>query len=63
MKRYVVESRSTYCDIFYNYLFDYIYAENESEAIKLYKLLLMLDGCNYEEVKKMEFRVKEYVRV
>lgn len=63
MKRYVVESRSTYSDIFDNYLHDYIYAENESEAIEMYKALLMSDGCGYEEVKKMEFRAKEYVRV
>lgn len=37
VKRYVVESRRSYTDIFDNYMYDYIYAENEVAAVEMYK--------------------------
>ena len=57
MKRYVVESRRDYTEVFDNYVYDYIYAGNEDEAIELYKALLVEHGCEPEEVEQMEFRV------
>lgn len=58
-KRYCVESRKSYSDIFDNYVYDYIYAVNEDVAIEAYKTLLVESGCDVEEVEEMEFRVKE----
>ena len=58
-KRYCVESRKSYSDIFDNYVYDYIYAVNEDAAIEAYKTLLVENGCDAEEVEEMEFSVKE----
>lgn len=58
MKRYVVESRRDYTEVFDNYVYDYIYAENEDAAIETYKTLLVENGCAVE-VEKMEFRAEE----
>lgn len=57
MKHYTVESRRDYTEIFYNYAYDYIYAESEEDAIELYKAHLIEHGCEPEEVEQMEFRV------
>ena len=57
MKYYTVESRRDYTKIFYNYAYDYIYAESEEDAIELYKANLIEHGCEPEEVEQMEFRV------
>lgn len=59
VKRYIVESRRDYTEIFDNYVYDYIYAENEVAAVEMYKSMLMVQGCDYEELEEMEFRVKE----
>lgn len=59
MKRYVVESRRDYTEVFDNYVYDYIYAENEDAAIETYKTLLVENGCAVEEVEEMEFRAEE----
>lgn len=59
MKRYVVESRRDYTEVFDNYVNDYIYAENEDAAIETYKMMLIENGCDVEEVEEMEFRVEE----
>ena len=59
MKYYVVESRRDYAEIFDNYVYDYIYAENEVAAVEMYKSMLMAQGCDQEELEEMEFRVKE----
>ena len=59
IKRFIVESRKDYCEIFDNYVYDYIYAENEDAAIETYKTLLVENGCDVEEVEEMEFRVEE----
>lgn len=59
VKRYVVESRRSYTDIFDNYVYDYIYAENEVAAVEMYKSMLMAQGCDVEDLEEMEFRVKE----
>ena len=63
VKRFIVESRKDYCEIFDSYVYDYIYAENEDEAIEMYKTLLIENGCDVEEVEEMEFRVEECGRV
>lgn len=57
MKYYTVESRRDCTEIFYNYAYDYIYAESEEDAIELYKAHLIEHGCEPEEVEQMEFRV------
>ena len=59
VKRYIAESRRSSSDLFDNYIYDYIYAENENEAIETYKTLLLELGCVAEELEEMEFRVKE----
>lgn len=63
MKRYVVVSRRDYTEIFDNYVGDFIWAENEDEALDFYKAWLIENGCDPEEVEEMEFRVKERVQV
>ena len=59
VKRYIVESRKDYSEIFDNFVYDYIYAETEAEAIETYKTLLIENGCDVEEVEEMEFRAEE----
>lgn len=63
MKCYVVVSRRDYTEIFDNYANDFIYAENEDAAIETYKMMLIENGCDAEDLEEMEFRVKEYERV
>lgn len=63
MKRYIVESRRDYTEMFDNYVCDYVYAETEEEAIELYKDWLMCNGCEPEALEEMEFIAKEYDRV
>lgn len=59
MKRYIVESRRDYTEIFDNYVFVHIDAENEYVALATYKKLLLDAGLAYVELDRMEFRVKE----
>lgn len=59
VRRYMVESRRYYAEVFDNYIYDYIYAETEEDAVELYKQWLIDNGCDPEEVEDMEFRVKE----
>lgn len=59
MKKYMVESRKDYTEIFDNYLGDYIEAENSEEAMELYKTWLVENGCDPEEVENWEYRITE----
>ena len=59
MNRYTVESRRCYMENFVNYVGDFVYAETEDEAIELVKEYYIVNGCDPEEVDKMEFRVLE----
>lgn len=60
MKKFMVESRRDYTEIFDNYCDDYIEAETEDEAVELYKAWLIENGCDPEEVEEYEYQVKEY---
>ena len=59
MKKWMVESRKNYTDIFDNYCGDYIEAEGE-EAVELYKAWLIENGCDPEEIEEWEYQAKEY---
>lgn len=59
MKKWNVESRRDYTEIFDNYVGDYIEAETEEEAVELYKAWLIENGCDPEEVDDYEYQVKE----
>ena len=60
MKKFNVESRKDYTEIFDNYCGDYVVAETEEEAIELYKQRLIENGCEHEEVEEYEYNVSEY---
>lgn len=60
MKKWMVESRKDYTEIFDNYADDYIQADNEEEAIELYKAWLVENGCDPEEIEEWEYKAKEY---
>lgn len=60
MKKYMVESRRDYAEIFDNYVGDYIEAESEEEAIELAKQYFIDNGCDIEEVEDYEYKVTEY---
>lgn len=60
MKKWMVESRKNYTDIFDNYCGDYIEAEGEEEAVELYKAWLIENGCDPEEIEEWEYQAKEY---
>ena len=60
MKKFNVESRKDYTEIFDNYCGDYVVAETEEEAIELYKQWLIENGCESEEVEEYEYNVSEY---
>lgn len=60
MKRFMVESRRSYEDIFDNYAGDYIVAETEEEAIEYYKEWLAENGVSKEEIEEYEYQVREY---
>lgn len=60
MKKFNVESRKDYTEIFDNYCGDYVVAETEEEAIELYKQWLIENGCEQEEVEEYEYNVSEY---
>ncbi len=59
MKKWNVESRRDYTEIFDNYVGDYIEAETEEEAVELYKAWLIENGCDPEEVDDYEYQIKE----
>lgn len=60
MKKWMVESRKDYTEIFDNYCDDYIEAESEEEAVELYKAWLIENGCDPEEIEEWEYQAKEY---
>ena len=60
VKKFNVESRKDYTEIFDNYCGDYVVAETEEEAIELYKQRLIENGCESEEVEEYEYNVSEY---
>ena len=59
MKKWNVESRRDYTEIFDNYVGDYIEAETEEEAVELYKAWLIENGCDPEEIDDYEYQIKE----
>lgn len=59
MKKWNVESRRDYTEVFDNYVGDYIEAETEEEAVELYKAWLIENGCDPEEVDDYEYQIKE----
>lgn len=59
MNRHTVESRRSYMENLVNYAGAIVYAETEDEAIELLKEYYIENGCDPEEVEKMEFRVLE----
>lgn len=59
MKKWNVESRRDYTEIFDNYVGDYIEAETEEEAVEFYKAWLIENGCDPEEVDDYEYQIKE----
>ena len=59
MKKWNVESRRDYTEVFDNYVGDYIEAETEEEAVELYKDWLIENGCDPEEVDDYEYQIKE----
>lgn len=59
MKKWNVESRRDYTEVFDNYAGDYIEAETEEEAVELYKAWLIENGCDPEEVDDYEYQIKE----
>lgn len=59
MKKWNVESRRDYTEIFDNYVGDYIEAETEEKAVELYKAWLIENGCDPEEVDDYEYQIKE----
>lgn len=60
MKKFMVESRRNYTEVFDNYVGDYIEAETKEEAIEYYKEWLVENGCDQEEVEEYEYQVREY---
>lgn len=60
MKRFMVESRRSYEDIFDKYAGDYIVAETEEEAIEYYKEWLAENGVSKEEIDDYDYQVREY---
>lgn len=60
MKKWMVESKKNYTDIFDNYCNDYIEAESEEEAVELYKAWLIENGCDPKEIEEWEYQAKEY---
>ena len=60
MKKWMVESRKDYTEVFDNYAGDYIEAETEEEAVELYKAWLVENGCDPEEIEEWEYQAKEY---
>lgn len=60
MKKWMVESKKNYTDIFDNYCDDYIEAESEEEAVELYKAWLIENGYDPEEIEEWEYQAKEY---
>lgn len=61
MKKWMVESRKDYTEIFDNYAGDYIEAETEEEAVELYKSWLVENGYDPEEIEEWEYQEKEYL--
>lgn len=61
MKKWMVESRKDYTEIFDNYADDYIEAETEEEAVELYKSWLVENGYDPEEIEEWEYQAKEYL--
>ena len=59
MKKWNVESRRDYTEVFDNYVGDYIEAETEEEAVEIYKDWLIENGCDPEEVDDYEYQIKE----
>lgn len=60
MKKFIVESRRDYNEIYDNYYGDFIEAETEEEAIELYKAWLIENGCEPDEVEDWQYQSIDY---
>lgn len=60
MKKFIVESRRDYKEIYDNYYGDFIEAETEEEAIELYKAWLIENGCEPDEIEEWQYQVIDY---
>lgn len=60
MKKYNVESRRNYTEDFDNWAGDYVEADNEDEAVELYKAWLVENGEVPDDVEEYEYQVNEY---
>lgn len=63
MKRWNVETRRDYNEIFDNYIGDYITAETAEEAIEIAKNWFLENGMEPEEIEDLEYKVSEYLPV
>lgn len=59
MKKYIVEFRENYTDIFDNWLEDYVEADNELEALELAKQWLIDNGYQ-GDVNDLDYKVSEW---
>ena len=59
MKKYNVEMRKDYTEIFDNWVGDYTESENEEEAIEIAKQWLIDNGYD-GDVEELEYKVSEY---
>lgn len=59
MNKYLVESRKDFTEIFDNYIFDYVQAHSECEAVAIYKQILLDMGADQEELDLYDYRVRE----
>lgn len=63
MKRWNVETRRDYNEIFDNYIGDYITAETAEKAIEIAKNWFLENGMEPEEIEDLEYKVSEYLPV
>lgn len=59
VEKYLVESRKNFTEIFDNYIFDYVQAQSKSEAIAIYKQVLLDMGAEQDEIELYEYKVTE----
>ena len=59
LKKYLVESRKDYTEKFDNYIFDYVQANDEDEALAIYKHILLHMGAEQDEIETYEYKATE----
>lgn len=58
LKKYLVESRKDCTENFDNYIFDYVQANDEDEALAIYKHILHM-GAEQDEIETYEYKATE----